>query len=183
MGETFLTFNAVLIQDFVFHETPVLLSIPIKIPVRFVVFLVFVLSLLLTKKSTKKNNDYLSKDFKIPLVSISLAILFICVGQLLSVYKIRYSFPLFQELEILLVFPSVLIYLINVRHDKKISGKTRNIFTAFATFAIFFEGLISTAQHLIKGPLGINIESFFDTKFVVAPEGGGIPKSRNPGSS
>jgi len=179
MGEPLLTLEADLIQDFVYFETPVLLSIPIKISLRFVIFLFFVLSLLISKNPSVETKKYFHKNFLAPFLSMFAVVILVCFGQIFGSYKIRYGFYFFQSLEFFLVFASVLFFLTKNRKDSVVLRKIKNIFFSFVVFSSILEGSLSLIQFVSKNPTRLNIERVFEVSYVLAPETGGF---RSPGT-
>ncbi len=157
------------LQDFVFYKLPITSFLPVEVTYASVIFVFFIISLYGVKKKASLKK-YLNRSFLSSFFILLIMIVLINAGQFLGEYRMRFFWPTFHFIQILLVYPATLIFLIQRSGEAKSIQKIKNLFFSFVLYTLSFEGFLSAIQFYKKSALSINFEKFFSYDMVKAPE-------------
>lgn len=177
IGKPLLNLLPVQYQDFVFYEPAVTQSNPINVQIRTVVFIFFFLSLLVPRSNIAVKQHL--NTLTLPVISFLLLLFVVIAGQVFGNYAVVFSWSFFHLMQILLVFPAVVLFLIRRSGDRAHMQLIRRVFVHFILFVLVLEGAVACVQYVSKKPLLINIETGFLVENVIAPEDGAF---RSPGT-
>jgi hypothetical protein len=167
LGTPFYIGRDIVVQSPVVNEVITTINLNVAVPYRFVFFVFFLLSLLSYETPIKEKP---SKIFFISLLSFFTLFIWVNAGELVGGHKLSYRWPTFHLLQVLLVFPTTLIFLFKNKDDKKNILLIKKMILGFILFALSTQGIFSIVQYLTHQPLGSVVESPFSNETIVAPE-------------